>query len=109
FLLALRQHLFVHNLVVRRHGVLVLLVQLLGVGQLDQDFAAARPGVRVGVGEVLGALGRLAKAVLGRFQRLIVGRRIVGVGGPDLGLGDPQQALVGQARLLVHQRLQRLL
>ena len=43
------------------------------------------------------------------LQRLVVGRRVVGVGRADLGLGDPEQALVGQARLLVHQRLQRLL
>ena len=31
-----------------------------------------------------------------------------GVGGAGLGLGDPQQRLVGQPRLLVGQRLQRL-
>lgn len=101
FFLARRQQFFVEDLIVRRGGFLVLLGQLLGIRQLQEDFAAPRLRTRIACDKLIGAIGGLAERVERRFQCLRICRTIDGVGGAGLCLGNPQQRLIGEARLLV--------
>jgi hypothetical protein len=101
--LAPRQELLLEHLVVRRRGLLELPGQLLRLAQLDQDLAA--PGLRVGVGRggrraLSGLLGRL----LDRLNGHLVRAGVLRVRLPQLRLGDPQQRLVRQGRLLLGQQ-----
>ena len=89
-----RQELLIQELVVSCRRFLVLAKHLLGVAQFEKDVALARLGLRVGVRQLLGLVGRLAERVNRSLERLLVLLRIAGIGGPDLRLCDPQQRLI---------------
>ena len=59
------------------------------------------PGVRVVSGHLLGPGRRPAQRGQCAREGLGVGGRLAGIGGAGLGLSDPEQRLIGQARFPV--------
>ncbi len=89
-------------------GLVRLASDLLRVTHFQENFSLSISRLGVGSRDGLSFVGCPAKGVDGRLKGLSIGCGVTRVGRADLGLGDPEERLIGQARFFIGERLQNL-